>query len=198
METSILISGKNEKKFFTAIVIVSILIPAVVAVLLYLPATLRPQNLDVAIFPHINAVLNTLTALCLIVGFVFIKNKNIKLHRAAMLTAFTLSSVFLVLYVVYHFSPIASVKFGDVNHDKIVDGAELEVVGMIRYIYLAILLTHILLAAVVVPLVLFAIYFALSNQIGKHKKMVKWTYPIWLYVAVTGVVVYLMISPYYQ
>ncbi len=198
METSILTSEKNEKKFIIAIVIVSILIPAVVAVLLYLPESLRPQNLDVAIFPHINAVLNTLTALCLIIGFVFIKNKNIKLHRAAMLTAFTLSSVFLVLYVVYHFSPTASVKFGDVNHDKIVDGAELEVVGMIRYIYLAILLTHILLAAVVVPLVLFAIYFALSNQLNKHKKMVKWTYPIWLYVAVTGVVVYLMISPYYQ
>jgi putative membrane protein len=198
METSILTSEKNEKKFFAAIAIVSILIPVVVAVLLYLPESLRPQNLDVAIFPHINAVLNTLTALCLIIGFVFIKNKNIKLHRATMLTAFTLSSVFLVLYVVYHFSPIASVKFGDVNHDKIVDGAELEVVGMIRYIYLTILLTHILLAAVVVPLVLFAIYFALTNQIGKHKKMVKWTYPIWLYVAVTGVVVYLMISPYYQ
>lgn len=198
METSILTSEKNEKKFFTAIVIVSILIPVVVAVLLYLPESLRPQNLDVAIFPHINAVLNTLTALCLIIGFVFIKNKNIKLHRVAMLSAFTLSSVFLVLYVVYHFSPIASVKFGDVNHDKIVDAAELEIVGAIRYIYLAILLTHILLAAVVVPLVLFAIYFALSNQINKHKKMVKWTYPIWLYVAVTGVVVYLMISPYYQ
>lgn len=198
METSILTSEKNEKKFFTAIVIVSILIPVVVAVLLYLPESLRPQNLDVAIFPHINAVLNTLTALCLIIGFVFIKNKNIKLHRVAMLSAFTLSSVFLVLYVVYHFSPIASVKFGDVNHDKIVDATELEIVGAIRYIYLAILLTHILLAAVVVPLVLFAIYFALSNQINKHKKMVKWTYPIWLYVAVTGVVVYLMISPYYQ
>lgn len=198
METSVLTSEKNEKKFFTAIVVVSILIPVVVAVLLYLPESLRPQNLDVAIFPHINAVLNTLTALCLIIGFIFIKNQNIKLHRATMLTAFTLSSVFLVLYVVYHFSPIASVKFGDVNHDKIVDGAELEVVGAIRYIYLTILLTHILLAAVVVPLVLFAIYFALTNQIGKHKKIVKWTYPIWLYVAVTGVVVYLMISPYYQ
>jgi putative membrane protein len=145
----------------------------------------------------LNAVLNSLTACCLLVGFFFIKNKNIKMHRAVMTTAFVLSSLFLVSYVIYHFSPIASVKFGDVNHDKIVDEAEKLAVGTVRYIYLFILLTHILLAAIVVPLVLFAFYFALSNQIDRHKKMVKWTYPIWLYVAVTGVIVYLMISPYY-
>jgi len=198
METSIITAEKNEKKIIWAIVIVSILIPLVVAALLYLPETLRPQGLAVASFPHINAVLNTLTACCLLIGFVFIKNKNIKMHRAVMMTAFVFSSIFLVLYVIYHFSPIASVKFGDVNYDKVVDESELLAVGFVRYIYLAILLSHILLAGIVVPLVLFAFYFALSNQIDKHKKMVKWTYPIWLYVAVTGVIVYLMISPYYQ
>lgn len=198
METSILIENKNEKKYFWAIVIISILIPVVVTILLYLPEDLRPKNLDVRILPHINAVLNTLTSLCLVAGFIFIKNKNIKMHRAVMMTAFLLSSLFLVFYVVYHFSPYASVRFGDVNNDKVVDEIELATVGSIRYIYLFILLTHIALAAVVVPLVLFAFYFALSGQIGKHKKMVKWTYPIWLYIAVTGVVVYLMISPYYQ
>ncbi|TAH18160.1 MAG: DUF420 domain-containing protein [Cytophagales bacterium] len=198
METSVINSGKNEKKIIWAIAIVSFLIPIVVAVLLYLPESLRPQGLAVSSFPHINAVLNTLTACCLLIGFVFIKNKNIKMHRATMMTAFIFSSIFLVLYVIYHFSPIASVKFGDINYDKVVDESELLEVGFVRYIYLTILLTHILLAGIVVPLVLFAFYFALSNQIEKHKKMVKWTYPIWLYVAVTGVIVYLMISPYYQ
>lgn len=197
METSILTENKNEKKYFWIIVVVSILIPVVVSVLLYLPAEYRPKDLDVRIFPHINAILNTLTSLCLVAGFVFIKNKNIKMHRTTMVTAFTLSSIFLVLYVVYHFSPYASVRFGDVNYDKQVDEIELATVGSIRYVYLFILLSHIALAAIVVPLVLFALYFALSGQISKHKRIVKWTYPIWLYVAVTGVVVYLMISPYY-
>ena len=197
MEASILTNSKNEKKYFWTIVVVSILIPIVVGILLYLPEEYRPKNLDVRSFPHINAVLNTLTSLCLVIGFIFIKSKNIKMHRVAMLTAFLLSSVFLVLYVIYHSSPYASVKFGDVNGDKVLDQAELATVGLIRYIYLFILLTHIALAAVVVPLVLFTIYFALSSQIDKHKRLVKWTFPIWLYVAVTGVIVYLMISPYY-
>jgi putative membrane protein len=197
METSISTSNKNEKKYIWLIGILSVAVPLLVAILLYLPEDLRPQNLDASIFPHINAVLNTLTASCLLLGLFFIKNKNIKMHRTVMMTAFVLSSFFLILYVIYHFSPNSSIKFGDVNHDKIVDEAEKLAVGTVRYIYLFILLTHILLAAVVVPLVLFAFYFALSNQIVKHKKMVKWTYPIWLYVAVTGVVVYLMISPYY-
>jgi putative membrane protein len=198
METSTLIENKNEKGYFRIIVVISILIPVVVGVLLYLPEDYRPKNLDVRLFPHINAVLNTITSFCLIAGFLFVKNKNVKMHRLMMMSAFVLSSLFLVLYVLYHFSPHASVKFGDVNHDKLLDDTERATVGAIRYIYLVILLTHIALATVVVPFVLFTIYFALSNQIAKHKKIVKWTYPIWLYVAVTGVIVYLMISPYYQ
>ncbi|SFF24265.1 DUF420 domain-containing protein [Thermoflexibacter ruber] len=198
METSAIISEKNEKRYVWIIGIVSILIPIVVAILLYLPESLRPQGLNTKLLPHFNAILNTLTSLLLLFGFFFIKKKNIKMHRKVMTTAFVLSSIFLVSYVIYHFSPDSSVKFGDVNHDKVVDEAEKLAVGTVRYVYLFILLTHILLAAVVVPLVLFAFYFALSNQIAKHKKMVKWTYPIWLYVAVTGVIVYLMISPYYQ
>jgi putative membrane protein len=198
MEASINTESKNEKKYFLTIVVVSVLIPIVVAVLLYLPEEYRPKNLEVRSFPHINAVLNTLTSFCLVAGFIFIKNKNIKTHRFLMMTAFVLSSVFLVLYVVYHSSPHASVKFGDVNGDKILDEAELVAVGMIRSIYLFVLITHIILAAVVVPFVLFSIYFALTKQIAKHKRLVKWTFPIWLYVAVTGVIVYLMISPYYQ
>ncbi len=198
METSALISEKNEKKYVWIISVVSILIPIVVAILLYLPEHLRPQSLNTKLLPHFNAILNTMTSLLLLFGLFFIKKKNVKMHRKVMITAFVLSSIFLVSYVIYHFSPDASVKFGDVNHDRVVDEAEKLAVGTVRYVYLFILLTHILLAAGVVPLVLFAFYFALSNQIAKHKKMVKWTYPIWLYVAVTGVVVYLMISPYYQ
>ena len=196
VENKTFMESKNEKNYFRIIVIVSILIPLVVTVLLYLPEQYRPKNLDVHSFPHINAVLNTITAVCLVLGFIFVKSKNVKIHRISMMTAFMLSSLFLILYVVYHTSA-ESVKFGDVNHDKILDETESATVGTIRYIYLFILLTHIALATVVVPFVLFTIYFALTNQIGKHRKIVKWTYPIWLYVAVTGVIVYLMISPYY-
>jgi putative membrane protein len=197
MDTPTLLTQKNEKKYIWIIGILSVLIPLVVAILLYLPENFRPQGLNTKLLPHINAVLNSLTSSLLIIGFIFIKNKNIRMHRAMMSSAFVLSSIFLVSYVIYHFSPDSSVRFGDVNHDKIVDDAEKLAVGGIRYLYLFILLTHIILAGIVVPLVLFAFYFALSNQIPRHKKIVKWTYPIWLYVAITGVVVYLMIKPYY-
>jgi putative membrane protein len=164
--------------------ILSAAIPLVVALLLYLDRIDGLQvGFDTKILPHINAFLNSGTALCLIVGFVFIKKKNINLHRLSMMTAFVLSSLFLVSYVLYHATQ-PSTSFGGE--------------GLIRGVYFFLLLTHIVLAAGVVPLVLLAIYYAYSNQIEKHKKMVKWTFPIWTYVAITGVLVYLMISPYYS
>jgi putative membrane protein len=110
-----------------------------------------------------------------------IKAKNQDAHRMFMMAAFLLSTVFLVSYVIYH------AQFGHVSYGG---------TGSIRYVYFFILITHILLSVVVIPLVLYAIYYALSNQLEKHKKTVKWTFPVWLYVAVSGVAAYAMLTPY--
>ena len=164
--------------------ILSVVVPLLVAVLLSLNNESKIDfGFNTRVLPHINAVFNSITSLCLIAGFVAIKNKNIKVHRSLMMTAFVLSSLFLISYVLYHAS-VPSTKFGGE--------------GLIKGFYLFILITHILLSIIVVPLVLWAIYFAWIGKIESHKKIVKWTFPIWTYVAITGVTVYFMISPYYQ
>ncbi|WP_291728381.1 DUF420 domain-containing protein [Bernardetia sp.] len=164
--------------------ILSIAIPLVVAILLSPSIETKIDfGFNTRILPHINAVFNSLTSLCLIAGFFAIKSKNIKLHRGLMMTAFVLSSLFLVSYVIYHASVPHTVFGGE---------------GIVKNIYYVLLGSHILLSIVVVPLVLWAIYFAWTGKIDKHKKIVKWTFPIWTYVAITGVMVYFMISPYYQ
>jgi len=164
--------------------VLSIAIPLVVAILLSPSIETKIDfGFNTRILPHINAVFNSLTSLCLIAGFFAVKSKNIKLHRGLMMTAFTLSSLFLVSYVIYHASFPHTIFGGE---------------GIVKGFYYFLLGSHILLSIVVVPLVLWAIYFAWTGQIEKHKKMVKWTFPIWTYVAITGVTVYFMISPYYQ
>lgn len=175
---------KNNNFYLRIITIISVLIPIVVTVLFFglSKSFTKINGLDVTLLPHINAILNASTFACLVLGGVAIKQKNIKIHRIFMMTAFVLSSIFLVSYVIYH-NNAESTKFGGE--------------GIIKIIYLFILITHIILATLVVPFVLTAIYFAWTNQIQRHKKIVKWTYPIWTYVAASGVVVYLMISPYY-
>lgn len=177
------ISDKNNKRNLQVIYAISILIPLAVAFLFFGNNITKIPGLDVSYFPHINAVLNSLTFICLMVGGLAIRQKNVKIHRASMMSAFLLSSVFLVSYVLYH---------NNAPHTKF--GGE----GLVKMVYLAILLTHILLAIAVVPFVLLAIYYAWTGQIESHKKIVKYTYPIWSYVAFSGVVVYLMISPYYK
>lgn len=176
------VSIKNNKLYLTLIGILSVLIPLVVALLLFKPFDTKIAGLNVYFLPHLNAVLNSATALCLITGFIFIKQKKENTHRTFMMSAFVLSSIFLVSYVIYH-NNAESTHFGGE--------------GAIRLVYFVLLITHIILAAVVVPLVLLAIYFAFTKQVNRHKKIVKWTFPVWLYVAITGVIVYLMISPYY-
>jgi putative membrane protein len=162
--------------------VLAVAIPVVVAILL------NPKIPKVALgdwthnLPFVNACINTLTAISLLMGLYFIKQKNVIAHRAMMLTSFVLGSVFLVNYVMYHLSN-ESTPFGGV--------------GVVRPIYYFLLISHISLSIGVVWFVLRALYFALSGQIEAHKKVVKWAYPIWLYVSVTGVVVYAMISPYY-
>jgi putative membrane protein len=158
------------------------IVPLLVAVLYYFPETFRIPGAQVKFLPALNAVLNSLTAICLIVGYYFIRNKQVAQHRFMMSSAFLLGALFLVSYVIYH-SQVASTHYGGV--------------GAARYIYFFLLLTHISLAIVTVGLVLFTLYFALTQQFSKHRKIARWTFPVWLYVSVTGVIVYFMISPYY-
>ncbi|RYY08182.1 MAG: DUF420 domain-containing protein [Sphingobacteriaceae bacterium] len=147
--------------------------------------------------PLINAYINGTCSILLLLSLYFIKQKNIVMHKRMNITAFVLSSLFLVFYIVFHYLA-PETKFGDLNGDHDVSAMEKLAIGNIRYIYYVILISHIILAAIVLPLILFSFNFALRDQILKHKKIVRWTWPIWFYVTVTGVVVYLMISPYYQ
>jgi putative membrane protein len=172
-----------EKKFNKFIVIVSILIPVVVALLF--SVKLKDFGFHVeplSFLPPIYATINGLTAVVLVAGVLAIKNGKRKLHEQLMTTAIALSVAFLVMYVAYHMTS-DSTKFGGE--------------GIIRNVYFFILISHILLSIAVIPLVLITYVRALAEKFDKHKKIAKITFPIWLYVAVTGVVVYLMISPYY-
>lgn len=192
-----MLSAKKDNTYLKLIWVLSIAIPVVVGFLMYNPAKMSFESGWVSFLPHLNGVLNTTTSIALIAGFTFIKQKKIAYHKACMLVAFTLGSVFLISYVVYHASAPSTI-FGDANGNGVLEEVELATLGSLRTVYLFILLSHILFAIVVVPFVLFALYYALSRNFEKHKKIVRYTFPIWLYVSITGVVVYLMISPYYQ
>jgi putative membrane protein len=178
------------------ILFLSIFIPLAVALLLFIPGKLTVSGNWNLYLPHINGSINTITSLVLLFGFIMIKRGSRDLHKKAMITAFFLGIFFFISYILYH-STTSSTIFGDVNHDGLLDADEIALAGSVRTIYLLILLSHILLAIIVVPLVLFAFYFALTDKFDKHKRIVRFTLPIWLYVSVSGVVVYLFIRPYY-
>lgn len=152
---------------------------------------------NVHIFATINAVINSVIAVLLVAALVAVKNKNYKLHKNIMLFALVLSVLFLVSYIAHHLLA-GEAKFGDANHDGIVSDDERAAVDHIRILYYIILGTHIFLAAVILPFILFTAYRALTAEYGLHKKIAKITWPLWFYVAVTGPVVYWMISPYYR
>jgi putative membrane protein len=174
---------EKEKKYNKWIVALSIIIPVAVATLF--GVNLRSLGFDVeplTFLPPIYASTNGLTALVLVVAVVAIKNKNRKLHERLMKFAITLSVAFLLMYIAYHMTS-DSTKFGGE--------------GYIRYIYYFILFTHIVLSVIIIPFVLITYVRAITNNIERHKKIAKITFPMWLYVAVTGVIVYIMISPYY-
>ena len=175
---------ENSKIYKRLLIIVSILIPTVVAVLIYLPKGDPGSTFNwIYDLPFYNAIINTLTSIILILGVYFVRSGQVKYHKASMISAFMLGSLFLVFYVIYH-SNAESTSFGGE--------------GFIKLVYFFFLITHILLAFIVVPLVLSAIYFAVTQKIEQHRRIVKYTFPVWLYVSVTGVIVYLMISPYYS
>ncbi len=172
-----LLNGKNR----TLIIVLSIVIPIVVAVLY-----LMPKNVEVGeriyYLPAFNAIVNALTSLILIFAYAAIRKGHRDTHKKLMITALVLSVLFLLSYVTYH-ALAESTPFGGE--------------GWIRNVYFFVLLSHILLAIVIVPLVLISFSRALSSKFDKHKKIARVTLPLWLYVTLTGVIVYLMISPYY-
>ncbi|MGN6540863.1 MAG: DUF420 domain-containing protein [Ginsengibacter sp.] len=156
-----------------------------------------PINFDPHIFAAFNAVINSIVAILLVLALIAVKSKKYVLHKRIMLTAIILSVLFLISYVCHHLLS-GETKFGDLNHDGIVSLDEKTLAGSLRYVYYFILLTHIPLAGIILPFILFTAYRALSGDYEKHKKLAKITWPIWFYVAISGVAVYLLISPYYN
>jgi putative membrane protein len=155
-----------------------------------------PEGVELSFLPPFHATLNALTAVVLIAALVFIRQKKIQLHRRAMTLAIGLSALFLLSYVAYHFTTPETI-YGDLNGDKVLSAEELAAAGSARTIYLVLLLSHIFLAAISFPFILFTFIRAYTNQFDKHRKMARWVYPMWLYVAITGPVVYYLLSPYY-
>jgi putative membrane protein len=198
METQTLLSKQNDKTVFKIVLAVSALICVVVVVLnqKLIPV---PDTFPSFIYklPMLNAFLNGSCSVLLMASLWAIKKRNIELHKKLNLTAFLLSSLFLISYVTAHYF-IPDTKFGDINHNEVLEQTELALVSGIRPIYLVILLSHIFLAVIVLPMILLSFYYALKDDRVKHKKITRFSYPIWLYVTITGVVVYAMISPYYN
>lgn len=186
-----------ERRFKLPIILVSIVIPIVVAILF--SVKLKDFGFQVeplSFLPPIYASINALTALFLIMGVIAIKNKNKKVHQRFMTSAIACSVVFLVMYVAYHLTADSTI-YGDIDGNRILDATEEINAGSMRLVYLFILLSHILLSIIIIPLVLITYVRALSSRFDRHRKIAKFTFPLWLYVALTGVIVYLMISPYY-
>ncbi|MDH4057843.1 MAG: DUF420 domain-containing protein [Cyclobacteriaceae bacterium] len=169
----------NEDRYKKVILVISIIIPITIAALF----RVKIEGYDFTFLPRIYASINGLTAILLISAVVAIKSGRRSIHERLMKICIGLSAVFLVLYVLYHMTTEATSYGGD---------------GVLRYVYFGVLISHIVFSIGVVPLVLFTFGRALSGNFESHKALAKYAFPIWLYVAITGVVVYLMISPYYQ
>jgi putative membrane protein len=187
---------KNDKKAAVLIITFSIIIFAAVSILGRVTLHVNP-GFDVHVFAKANAIINSIVAGLLLCGLVAVKNKMYFLHKRIMLASMVLSVLFLISYICHHLFA-GEARFGDINHDGILSDAEKVNAGPARFIYYFILGTHIPLAGIVLPFILFSAYRALIGEFDKHKKLVRITWPIWFYVAVTGVVVYILIRPYYS
>ncbi|HTB52097.1 MAG TPA: DUF420 domain-containing protein [Ferruginibacter sp.] len=187
---------KNDTQAKKLIWIVSVVVFAAVA---FLSQYKLKMNLgfNVHVFALVNAIINSIVALLLIVGLITAKQKKYALHKKIMLTAIVLSVLFLVSYICHHLFA-GETKFGDLNHDGILSPDEKVLAGNARIFYYIILATHIPMAAIILPFVLFTAYRALIGEYEEHKRLVRITWPLWFYVAVSGVIVYVMISPYYS
>ncbi len=188
---------KNDKLANWLIMIVSVVIFLVVASLSRIPPPESPFSFNIHVFAFINSVINSVVSVLLIAGLVTAKNRKFVVHKRIMLVAIVLSVLFLVFYIGHHLFA-GDTKYGDIDHNGVLSAAEAAAVSGTRYIYYIILVTHIILAAVILPFILFTAYRALTGEYSRHRKIARYTWPLWFYVAVTGVVVYWMISPYYN
>ena len=187
---------KNDSKAKVLIWTVSIIVFVAVVILSKVKLVLDlPFNVHV--FATINAVINSMVAILLVAGLLTAKSKNYATHKKIMLSAIVLSVLFLVSYICHHLLA-GETKYGDLNHDGVLSMNETAMAGSARIFYYILLLTHIPLAAIILPFILFTAYRALTGEYDKHRKLVRITWPVWFFVAVSGVVVYLMISPYYN
>ncbi len=155
-----------------------------------------PEGWDFSFLPPFHATVNALTAVVLLAAFYFIRRKNIRAHRRSIYLALGLSALFLLSYVAYHFTTPETL-YGDLNRDGSLSAEEMAAVGSTRSWYLALLLSHIVLAALIFPFILFTFIRAYTGQYERHRRMARWVFPVWLYVAVTGPVAYYMLMPYY-
>jgi putative membrane protein len=186
---------KNDNKAKTLIILFSVIVFLAVTALSRIKVEVD-LGFDLHLFAKANAMINSAVTLLLIAALIAVKNKHYLLHKKIMLTAMVLSVLFLISYICHHLFAGES-KFGDANHDGLLTEEEKKAAGPARIIYYILLGTHIPLAGIILPFILFTAYRSMIGEFAKHKKLARITWPIWLYVAITGVVVYLMISPYY-
>jgi putative membrane protein len=186
---------KKDKQASWLIIVFSVIVFA--AVILLNRVKLEVDlGFDVHLFALANAIINSIVAVLLVVALLAVKQKKYVLHKRIMLTAMALSVLFLVSYICHHLFAGDTI-FGDVDKDGSLSELEKSAVGSGRTLYMLVLLTHIPLAGLILPFILFTAYRALTGEYARHKKLAKITWPVWLYVAITGVLVYWMIQPYY-
>ncbi len=186
---------KNDKQAYWLIGIFSVVVFTAVSVLTKVKLNVN-MGFDVHLFAAFNAFINACIAVILVAALVAVKKTNYRLHKQLMMAALVLSILFLVSYIAHHLLA-GEARFGDSNHDGIVSDEEKTAVGGLRFVYLVILITHIFLAGIILPFILFTAYRALTAEFAIHKRLAKITWPLWFYVAVTGPIVYWLIKPYY-
>ncbi len=187
---------RNDKKAKIIIWMVSIVVFAAVALLAEIKLNIN-LSFDPHIFATANAIINSIVAALLVAALMAVRSGKFILHKRIMVIAIILSFLFLISYICHHLLS-GDTKYGDINHDGILGEDEKLLAGSFRYVYYFILLTHIPLAGIILPFILFTAYRALTADYIRHMKLARITWPIWFYVAITGVVVYLMIRPYYS
>lgn len=187
--------AKNDKQANWLILVFSFVVFAAVVLLSRIKLDVD-LGFDVHFFAKLNAVINSIVSLLLLAGLLVVKQGKYLLHKRIMITALVLSVIFLVSYICHHLFA-GETRFGDLNHDGQMSPEEIALAGPKRTLYFIILSTHIPLAGIILPFVLYTAYRALIGEWSKHVKLARITWPVWLYVSVTGVLVYLLISPYY-
>jgi putative membrane protein len=187
--------AKNDKKANWLILLFSLVVFAAVVSLSRYKLDVD-LGFDVHFFAKLNALINSVVSVLLLAGLLVVRQGKYLLHKKIMIAALVLSVLFLVSYICHHLFA-GETKFGDIDHDGLVTETEKALAGSKRTFYYIILATHIPLAGIILPFILFTAYRALIGEWPKHVKLAKITWPVWLYVSVTGVLVYLLISPYY-